>query len=121
MHNLLALLQLHARHTRDNEPFVNYSYFNVVALKEYLVILSKKTLDKGMMGKAKKEKQKEREEEQARIVTNLLITIKQAKCKVVNKWVRAQFFASWSTTTIREVGDCFHQYYQLGFKAHPLG
>jgi hypothetical protein len=89
MHNLLALLQLHVRHTRDNEPFVNYSYSNVVTLKEYLVILSKKTLDKGMTRKAKKERQKEREEEQARIVTNLLITIKQAKCKVVNKWARA--------------------------------
>lgn len=74
-----------------------------------------------MTGKVKKERQKEREEEQGRIVTNLLITIKQAKCKVVNEWARAQFFASWSTTTIREVGDYFHQYYQLGFKAHPLG
>jgi len=92
-----------------------------VTFKEYLVILSKKTLDKGMTGKAKKERQKEREEKQARIVTNLLITIEQAKCKVVNKWARAQLLASWSTTIIREVGNCFHQYYQLGFKAHSLG
>jgi hypothetical protein len=69
MHNLLALLQLHAKHIRDNEPLVNYSYFNVVTFKEYWIILKKKTLDKGPPGKVKKERQKQREEEQARKVT----------------------------------------------------
>jgi hypothetical protein len=41
---------------------VNYSYSNVVTFKEYLIILSEKTLDTATTRKAKKEKQKEREE-----------------------------------------------------------
>lgn len=79
----------------------------------------KKTLDKAMVEKVKENKWKEREEKQTKQTINLWTTTKWAKCKVANKWARGRFLALWFATTIKEVGNPFHQYYVTSFRA-PL-
>jgi hypothetical protein len=51
----------------------------------------------------------------------VLITIEKLVEKKLLKQQRANFIATWSSLTIKEVGNKFHYTFKASLQAHPLG
>lgn len=74
-------------------------------------------MDKANMKEIREAMWKEKEQIKTSRIANRLIMEKQvAKC-AIEKYVRAPFVATWSTTTFREARIHLHQSFQVSYKS----
>jgi hypothetical protein len=66
-----------------------------------------------------KGKRKEKEDKWAKRVAKLGTVANITIIIIVEKRARTQFPATWTPTTIKEVGDRFHQNFQASLQADP--
>jgi hypothetical protein len=68
----------------------------------------KNAMDMVVVKEIKEDKWKEREEKKVNKVTNVGSIVGQATQKVVEKWTKAQFVATWIPTIVKEMDNKFH-------------
>jgi hypothetical protein len=119
MHNLLSLPQLIAKQTKGKEPLVNYFKSHVI-FYQYIDILQKKAMDKTTIEEIKDVRQKEKKEKNPKKCIQMVIRLENATYRLLKKCASINFVSTWTLYVVREAGDCFHNNFNVGFKAHPL-
>ncbi len=77
--------------------------------------------DKKIEDKLREQKTKEREKKRSRRAEGThLIQVEQTTQRRVEKKDRAKFNETWSSTSIRVVGEKLHKNFKIGYQVHPL-
>jgi replicative DNA helicase len=114
MHNLLSLPQLIAKQTKGKEPLVDYSK-SYVFFYQYIDILHKKAMDKTTIEEIKEVRQKEKKEKNPKKCIQMVIRLENATYRLLKKCASINFVSTWILNVVREVGDCFHNNFNVGF------
>jgi hypothetical protein len=78
-------------------------------------------MDKEATKIIKEQRRKEKEEMKQRRVANSHTVINRTIEKLVEKRYKIDFNRTWFIVAIKQVRDIFHQIFQFGYRAHPLG
>lgn len=77
-------------------------------------------MDKEVAKIIREQTKKEREETKKRHTINSHNVVDRIAQRLIEKQYRIYFNQTWSTITIIEAGNRFHQNFQASFRAHPL-
>jgi hypothetical protein len=79
-------------------------------------------MDRKIMDKLKEQKVKEREKKRSRRAKGTQLTqAKQTIQRIIDKENKVKFDEAWFVTSIRVVGERFHNNFETRYRIHPLG